>query len=83
MEDGGPAYPQYKADIANPLDGGKGLSKREAFTMAAMQGILANSKIAESFIESEEIDPGFVPQMIGNMAVAHADATLAALREEG
>lgn len=70
IDDGGPAYP-----LAVPVEfqyAENGLTKREAFAMAAMQGMLAGN----ATYNGKSDDRG----ALARDAVAHADALLAALR---
>lgn len=50
-----------------------GLSKREYFAAIALQGLMANSRFYES--------AGMVPHEFAKKAVQHADALIAALRQ--
>ncbi len=63
-----PAYPNAEYD---------GLSKREAFAMAAMQGILSCNSPMKKEIRYEEIDA-----VVSREAVRSADALLEALTAE-
>ena len=59
-----------------------GLTKREDFTKAAMQGLLANEMSARAYtvmVAGEDADPGGFVNWIGELAAEHAEATLAAL----
>lgn len=70
----GSAHPQLIQDfnmgVAHPATEG-GLTKREAFAMAALQGALANSAAG-----------GFVTDKIAGIAVQAADRLLAELAKE-
>ena len=73
INDGGPAYPrtyEVHTDWESAREASAGLSKREAFAMAAMQGICAHTGTYGS---------GGSPGDIGARAVEVADALLAAL----
>lgn len=70
IDDGGPAYPRLGEGFGNAKYEAVGLTKREAFAMAAMQGICAHTGTYGS---------GGSPWDIGARAVEVADALLAAL----
>ena len=73
-----PAYPKLGAWLAGPngseyVSGSDGLTKREAFAMAAMQGILAGP---------EAVTEACAPGDIARYAAQAADALLAELAKE-
>ena len=55
-----------------------GLTKREAFAMAAMQGLLANSHIADVLTSGLKID---VEAVLTSSSVRYADALLKELEK--
>ena len=57
------------------IEPGMGLTKREAFTMAAMQGLLSNPSIIDSFVPE-------VKAWIADHSAKMADAQLKALDNE-
>lgn len=62
-------------EMVNPVTAyfnAEGLSKRERFAMAAMQGLLAGDPVPHEFNEAQ----------IARMAVDRADALIAALNKE-
>lgn len=63
----GDVYQSYEA-------GGMGLTKREAFAMAAMQGLLANSYLHRT--------QNMSPSTVSRVATEYANAQLAALEQE-
>lgn len=77
-----PAFPG-KASVfvggssAHVASGGTGLTKRELFAMAAMQGILSSSR--DIFYKDRPISNSFEAAAL---AVHYADALLAALEEK-
>ena len=56
-----------------------GLSKREAFAMAAMQGVLSDSEIMQEIRIADDLDTA---DFVGGLAVEYADALLKALSGE-
>ena len=56
-----------------------GLTKREQFAMAAMQGLLANPDFTGSFSYHSEMHY----KTVSDVAVSHADALIAALNKGG
>jgi hypothetical protein len=86
-----PAFPGYtnkfvcdpKSDTVVPLLHG-GLTKRELFACAAMQGIVTNLfNCAVTFTEKSGGDfKQPMPQSVAVMSVAYADALLSALAKE-
>lgn len=80
-----PAYPQhYESDdlrLSIMKEGGqpKGMSKREAFAMAAMQGILSNRELQVCLIQDQDHDGTTSENCIAVYAVKQADELLKAL----
>lgn len=63
--------PAYPASIV----GCGGLTKREAFALAAMQGIVTNQSLIDAIVKS-------TPEWVAGEAKAMADALLAELAKE-
>lgn len=77
-----PLYDEYANPGAHPIPGGvrtfSGMTKLEAFTMAAMQGMCAASGISNRLGNS----PGEVSEAMARGALRIAKATLDALQKE-
>jgi hypothetical protein len=77
IKDGGPAFPgtiQYFPDDKN-ADEQQGMTLREYFAGQAMQGLLANSKLADHIRETGGARGGWIEES----AVGWADALIKAL----
>ena len=80
--DGGPAFPRpfsedtYLEDT--DYEAQQGMSLRDYFAAKAMQIILENYDLADSFAEGEVRDPEGMPTLIAMDAYAMADAMLKA-----
>jgi hypothetical protein len=75
-----PAMSQYAwNDAAEKFTATGGLTKREMFAMAAMQGLLSSQESAVVFqVERRDSESGYIAEL----ATRHADALLSELAKE-
>lgn len=72
------AFPLRMEDTGNPAFTAYGLTKRELFAMAAMQGLLSSAQLT-LFIPEE--GQKWEDKLAARIAVAHADSLLQQLEE--
>ena len=75
MKDGGPAFPQHRCDADGTHACTEGLTLRDVFASAALQGLCANTVMAEA-CATRSLEERY--RLTAATAWCHADAMLAA-----